>query len=386
MRVLFLLDNLDAGGAERNTLDLMRALIGLSVEPHLCIAGRRCDERLLAEATGLGARVHRLHGARLYDPRPLLRLTRLLSRERFDVVHLQDPYPAPMALLASLVFGIPVVTTRHVLADDHSNIRADVRSRLLLRVMRAASDRIILPAARLRTPFAEQSGISPGRMVVVHNGIVSRPLVEGARDLLRRQLGWRSEERIILIVALLRGGKGHEDLFAAMPQILQASPGARLKVVGDGRERARLEALASPLGEAVAFLGMRSDVPDLMSAADLLVLPSWSEAYPTVLLEAAMAGLPSVTTDVGGAAEIVVDGETGLVVPPRSPDSLAQAIIGIVEDEQRLRSLGLAARRVAIERFTIERQARATLDVYRDLMGERLAAALRGGRRSGLPA
>lgn len=386
MRVLFLLDNLDAGGAERNTLDLMRALVGLSVEPHLCIAGRGCNERLLAEAVELGARVHRLHGARVYDPRPLLRLVRLLSRERFDVVHLQDPYPALMATMASVVFGIPVVTTRHVLADDHSTVRSDARSRFLLRAMRTASDRVILPAARLRGPFAEQSGISPERMVVVHNGLPTRPLAQSRRDILRQQLGWRPEEKVILIVALLRGGKGHEDLFAAMPQILQTAPNARLKVVGDGRERARLEQLASPLGETVVFLGMRSDVADLMTAADLLVLPSWSEAFPTVLLEAAMAGLPAVTTDVGGAAETVVDGETGLVVPPRSPGILAQAILSILGDEQKLRRLGSAARRAAMDRFTIERQASATLEVYRELMGERHAAARGSGRRSGLPA
>lgn len=368
MRVLFLHDRICTGGSERNTIDLMTALARIGVEPHICLSGRGSRGPLAEELERSRIPIHRLEGARTYDPRMLGRFARLLLRERFDVLHLEDPYPAPLAAVARHLFSIPVVMTRHVQMDDRATRWSALRARWLNLAMRLASDRVIMLAASLREGFASQSGIKPKQMVVVPNGIQLWADARGRRAELRRRFGWASGEKVILIVAVLRGGKGHEDLFAAMPRVLGPIPEATVKVVGDGSERARIEALAQPLGDKVRFLGERRDVAELMAAADLLVLPSWSEAFPTVLLEAAMSGLPAVATDVGGSAEIIAHGETGLIVPACDPEQLAGAIAAILADVDRAGRMSSAARARAERLFTIERQAATTRAVYQDLI------------------
>lgn len=115
----------------------------------------------------------------------------------------------------------------------------------------------------------------------------------------------------------------------------------------------------------MVFLGERKDVPDLLNAADLFILPSRMEGLSLALIEAHAAGMPSLVTDVGGNAEIVVDGETGLVVPSQNPPALAGGLAGLLADPRRLRRMGEAARRRYESRFTVSHMAEATLAVYR---------------------
>jgi glycosyltransferase involved in cell wall biosynthesis len=272
-----------------------------------------------------------------------------------------------------------------VLDDDRTTHWSGLRARILNLAMRLASDRAIVLAGRLEERFARQSGIARARIVVVPNGIRPWPEAGTRRAELRRRLGWSEHRKVVLLVAVLRGGKGHEDMFAAMPEVVSAVPEVTLQIVGDGPARQALEVLARPLGDRVAFLGERSDVPDLMAAADLLVLPSWSEAYPTVLLEAAMTGLPAVATDVGGSAEIVSDSATGLIVPPHAPDRLAAAIVAVLGDGDLAHSLGRAARRRAETEFSVTRQAERTLAVYSGLVSPARHAISGAGPRLAAP-
>jgi glycosyltransferase involved in cell wall biosynthesis len=368
MRILFLLDKICTGGAERNTINLAGALRQYRVEAELWLYRGDSGGAFAADLAGAGLRVRSLGGERLYDPRVGLRFLSMLRREKFDLIHLEDPYPAPLAALARHVLGIPVVVTRHVLGAGGATRWSRLRARLLNLATRLAADRAIVLASSLRHDFADQTGIGLERMSVVPNGIRTWPDQRKQRENIRRQLGWASEQRVVLIVAVLRGEKGHEDLFAALPQIRASVPQACVKVVGDGPQRAELETLARPMGDAIEFLGQCSDIASLMATSDVLALPSLSEAYPTVLLEAAMAALPAVVTDVGGSGEIVVDGVTGVLVQPRSPVALAEALSGILSDREHAAKLGAAARARALDHFTIERQAEATMQVYREIL------------------
>jgi glycosyltransferase involved in cell wall biosynthesis len=219
------------------------------------------------------------------------------------------------------------------------------------------------------------AGLSAERVVVVPNGV---DLAEGRaapgaaeRRAVRRELGVAQGAPVVATVSLLRPGKGLEVLLAAAPAVLAAHPRARFAVVGDGPARAELEAgaAAGGVGEAVAWTGFRRDVPALLAAADLFVLPSLDDAFPTAILEAMAAGLPVVATRAGGIPEIVDDGATGLLVPPGDAAALARAISTLLADPAARKSLGEAGRRRAGERFSTAAWLGRLERVYGEALG-----------------
>ena len=148
------------------------------------------------------------------------------------------------------------------------------------------------------------------------------------------------------MVAVLRRGKGHEHAARAIAQLRSAHPRLRLLVVGDGPDRAAVEAIMAPLGDAAVLTGFRPDVMAVLDAVDLLVHPTEADAFPTALLEAMAASVPVVASAAGGIPEIVDDGATGVLIPaPPESRALATALAALLSDPQRRAELGAAARR-----------------------------------------
>jgi glycosyltransferase involved in cell wall biosynthesis len=177
---------------------------------------------------------------------------------------------------------------------------------------------------------------------------------------LREELLGTRHKTLALYVGRLDHLKGVETLLAA----LEAVPECALAIVGDGPARAELELQARPLGDRVTILGRRLDVETLMASADLLVLPSRTEGLPFVVLEAMAAGLPLVATRVGGIPEAVVDGETGLLVPPGDSVALATAIRRMSDDQALRAHVVAAARRLVEERFSVEHMVSKVAAAY----------------------
>ena len=171
---------------------------------------------------------------------------------------------------------------------------------------------------------------------------------------------------MLLTVAVLREPKGIGYMLEALPRLLPAFPDLRYVVVGDGPDRTRLENMVARLGlgGSVLFAGTRNDVNEILPAADVFVLPSLTEALPTVLAEAAACDLPIVATDVGGVAEMVEDGVTGFVVPPADPAALATRCGELLAQPHFRRRMAAAGRRVAEERFDLDRQSERLGELY----------------------
>jgi len=171
-------------------------------------------------------------------------------------------------------------------------------------------------------------------------------------------------------VAHLAPEKGLSVLLAAWSEVATAMPGARLLLVGDGPERARLErTAASFVPDSVVFTGQRDDVAACLKALDLYVQPSLAEGLGTSVLDAMACGLPVVASRVGGLPEAVADGETGLLVPPGDPSALATAVLELLRDPERAAAMGAAGRRRVEEHFTLERMVEGYLMLYRELLG-----------------
>jgi len=178
---------------------------------------------------------------------------------------------------------------------------------------------------------------------------------------------------VIAAVAVQRPGKGLDRLIAALPAIRQRHPDAILLLVGDGPERPALETMAANLGLSryVRFAGVRHDVPRLLTAAAVFVLPSLTEALPTALAEAMAAGVPVIGSAVGGIPEMIQDGVTGILVPPGDVDALAAAVADVLDQPARVGELVRAARRLVETRFDAAANVARLHREYLDVCGRR---------------
>ena len=377
MRVLWLIDSLTLGGAEALVPAFARAVDARAVELHVAFLKSLGGNPFEAELRALGIPTTHLGARHLRDLGALRRLLRLLRRERFDLVHAHLTYASIFGALAARAAGIPCVATLHTAPVDGGAWSADaLRERLLGAVLRRWCRAVVLVSEAARAQHAERGRLPAGRMQVVHNGVDVDAFAGGRRDETRRALGLAAGQPALLTVSALREGKGLEVLLRAMPLLLRARPDARLLVAGEGTLRPRLEAQAADLGiaRAVSWLGLRRDVADLLAAADVFVLASRQDAFPTVLLEAMAAARPVVATSVGGIPEIVADGQTGLLVEPGDPEALAAAVGGLVADPRIASALGRAGAARARAHFSTARWTERLLRLYREVLDARRAA------------
>lgn len=367
MRVLLMLSSMAMGGAERNIAAVLPHLSAQEdIQLTLGTLTTRRDSPLAALAAQSGVPRFDLGARRMVDWQAWRRYADFLRRERIDLVHSQDQDTNIYNALSRRLLGVPSVMTRHVMFEPFTNFKTRLRAQLVLIAARCGADRVIAVSEAVRQQFARQARLPLERIETVYNGIeLEKFATRAQRAVTRARLGWAQDAPIVIMVAVLRGGKGHEVLFEAAPLLRQRVPNVQIMLVGDGEERAKLESLAAPHADYIHFLGQRMDVPELLGASDVLALPSWSEALPTVLIEAGAAGLPCVATDVGGAREIVIDGETGCIIPKGDSAALAARLADVLSDSARARRMGEAALQRVSSLFTLPQQARRTVEVYR---------------------
>lgn len=364
MRPLLLLSSLTDGGAERLCVSFLARMRELGLSVPLCTLTKRRDGLPAAEAEAAGLRRLDLGAGRLADPRLMARYLSLLRRERIDLVHAHGQDATILAGLRRLCGGPRFIVTRHVLHEAATGWRARARAALEARLLRSADAVVaVSQAAAARLP-----SVRPERLHVLPNGIeVSRfgnPALAQRRSELRTELGLGEQDVALLCLAVLREGKGHELLFEAVGRLIQRGLPVRLLVAGDGELADEVAALARPLGDHVRLLGARTDVPELLEASDVVVLASEREALPTALIEAGAAGRAVVATRVGGTEEVVVPGETGLLVHSRDPEELAGALAALIEHPERRSELGAAGALRVRRLFSLEAQVARTRELW----------------------
>ena len=368
IHVCFFTDSLEPSGVGIHLLNLMRWLAPWRVQMSLVCPPTTGGWRLMMRAARLGADVHPLTVREERDAEAIEQLSQLLRSEHVSIFHSQVgiSWEGLQGLRTAYQAQVPVrVVTEHLpYLLTHPAQIADHRQTIQM------ADRVITVSEGSRRTFLAQ-GYPGQQFVCIHNGIEPlrpRPPEEAKR--VRETLGVPPEAPFLLNVARMTPQKGHDVLLRALPQVLARYPQARLACVGEGPERPGLEAQACALGVAgaVHFLGHRDDVPSLMAAADLFVLPSRFEGHPLAVLEALSAGLPVVGTRVCGLDEAVISGETGLLVEPERPDDLAAAVLDILAHPQWRLRMGEAGRRLVGERYSARGMARATMELYEALL------------------
>ena len=213
--------------------------------------------------------------------------------------------------------------------------------------------------------------VPPDRCRVVYNGIridAMRRVASDARSSLRKELQVADAADVIAMIGRMHPVKGHRGMVQMMPSILRSRPGTVLLLVGDGPERPACEALAARLGvqDHVRFLGQRTDIPELLSASDLVVMPSQSEGLGLAAIEALAAGKPVVAYGVSGLREVVSNDRDGKLVAAGDQNAFARAVVTLLEDRQLRESYSQYAT-VAAERFALERHIETLLSCYREI-------------------
>jgi glycosyltransferase involved in cell wall biosynthesis len=307
-------------------------------------------------------------GARAEYPFGMLRLANYLRREQVDILHTHLFEPSVIGLLAGALARTPLrVETRHY-SDYHTRINKRWHVRLDQLCARL-SHKVIAVSQHTADHMVTEEQAPPEKLHVVLNGIdFDRVKLseDYDRDRVRREFV-EAGSHLLLIAARLHPEKGYEYLFEAMVKLKRRFNGKiKLLVAGKGALLDHYQRMVHSLGcdDVVTFLGFRKDLPDLMAAADLFVLPSVAEAFGLALAEAIYLGTPVVATRVGGVPEIVDDGIDGKLVPPADSQALADAIAEMLSDADRRVIMAGRGRDKVIKRFRFEDMVRSYEAVY----------------------
>ena len=364
------------GGVEKVVYELSRGLsmTGASVDVFtLQTAGGPCLEQ------AGGVRVHRIPAMQLTrliglqsaaSPKLVTYAVNQLMRLRPDVIHVHNRFffTSLIAAAAAKALNIPLVTTLHLGSVDElplpQRLPVLAYERIFGRTIIQASEQLIAVSQAV-ADYTRRLGASPEKTRVQPNAVDTNAFRPSASKAQR-------PPRVAFVGRLIQN-KGPHYLMAAIPQMLAHRPDTEFWFIGDGPMRACLEQTAQNLGVApnVRFLGVREDVAALLADSDIFVRPSLMEGMPLTVLEAMACGLPVVATPVGGTAELVIEGETGLLVPPRNVEALAGALQRLIDSPALRAQLGANGRRLVEADYGWQRVSRDTLAVYEDVLQAR---------------
>jgi glycosyltransferase involved in cell wall biosynthesis len=327
-------------------------------------------------------------GHPLISPTDYLNVRRHIASIRPDVVHTHLGYADALGGVAAASLGIPAVCTLH---ESHwlkqqGRVRDRARDRLIALARHRCMARVIAVSDAARSAYLNLGWEDPERVVTIHNGIYAQPQPKAGRAV-REQLGLQPDDVVIAILSVLRVEKGHGVAIEAARALRERFPNLKLMIVGEGRDRAQIESLAATLPSGVVMAGHREDVMAVLDAADVLVHPTSGDAFPTALIEAMAAGLPTVATAVGGVPEIVEAGVTGFMIePPPRAEQLAAALLPLLEHKETRSEMGLRARERFEREFTAEAWAQRLRAVYVSALSDRIRAHRQPNRRRQSPA
>jgi len=361
--ILYLITELSIGGAQTALRCLLKGLDRDRFSPTVaCLYNG--DGAVAQEIRATGVQVFDARMRHKVDLIALLRLYRWIRRIRPAIIHTSLFHANLSGRILGRLAGVPGV----VCSERTMAMESEWRYRLN-RWTIGLVDCVTAVSANVRDFCISHIGLPADKLVVIYNGVELPAAPLASTIEVRAELGLPPGGPVIGAVSRLDPVKGVSVLIEAFAQVDEVY----LAVIGGGPERASLASLAGSLGVAnhIRWTGHRRDVSRCLPAFDLFVQPSLHEGLPNAVLEAMVAGLPVVATAVGGTPEVVVDGVTGLLVPPRDPDALAEAIACLLRDPDLRCKMGQMGRERVAQSFTVERMVEQTERLYERLLVEK---------------
>lgn len=302
-----------------------------------------------------------------YDPLLVLRGYRVLKEHDIQILQSHGYKSNMLCTLLKMFTGLPHIAFMHGWTAESWRIKAYQMVDLLLYRF---ADRVVIVSEAMR-PRLLRALIPEQRIVCIKNAVESPEAGEGAAGAqLRKCYGIADSSPVICVIGRFSPEKGHRFFLEAFPQLLARHPEATAILVGDGQDRPMLEQMVRDLGvaERVVFAGYQQQMAPFYRGCDLVVMPSLSEGMPNVALEAMAFGKALVATRVGGVPEVVLDGETGVLVAPADPGDLAAGMLRLLDQPELLVRYGAAGRERIESEFSPENRARKLIGLYHELL------------------
>jgi len=374
VKILFVIDGMEFGGGERVFTQIINCLPLDQYELFLASGPQDSFYQAISQTP---VQRYPVDFSNRFNPAIMFRLIKIIKDHKIDIVHGQGARAEFFARLASGLF----CRSRYVstIAMPVEGYDVGPMKRLLYKSLDRFSerfvDRFLVVSSVLAQAMIQGHGIPQERVVKIYNGIETdeyKPNVEEFRSQeseVRREFALARDVPVIGAIGRLVWQKGFDYFLQSIPAMIQDIPKVRFMIVGEGPLRQELERLTISLGihDRLVFTGHRSDVRDIMAALDVVVIPSLLEGFPMITLEAMAMEKPIVTTSIDGIMEQITDGREGLLIAPKSPPALAQAVKRLVDDPGYARSLGINARAKVIRDFSVRKMITETIRVYEAL-------------------
>ncbi len=364
IRLLQLVNGFSIGGAERKLLELINMLDRNRYDITICSVGISGPLKKEFEATGydvfLFTKKHK------FDFTQVFKVAKLMKAREIDIVMTTLFYADIIGALAAKLAGVHHIISWDTVSNPAESDEDKWRHRVAYRLCMGLVDKIVPVSDGVKQFLIEKRGIHPKKIETIHYGVDLEKynLVNGKDK--RAELGFAKDDFIVGTVARLSIQKGHTYLIDAAPRIIEKYPKVKFVFVGDGPLRNQLEEkiTAMNLTDHFHFLGFREDVTEIVNTFDIFTLPSLFEGLPNVILEAMACSRPIVATAVDGTPEAIIDNECGLLVPPESPDDLAESLTKLLSDDKLRQKLATNARKRVEDHFSNEQQLRKFNELY----------------------
>jgi glycosyltransferase involved in cell wall biosynthesis len=363
MNILYLSNHLNTGGITSYIFSLAKGFKERRHNVYVASSSGNCLGKFIQE--GINYIPIPIKTKSEVDPRIIFSLFKLLKyiREKnIEIIHANTRVTQVLACLLQKYSGRPCVSTCH----------GFFRPNMSRRIFPCWGKMVIAISQQVKDHLRDDFKVGEERIRIIHNGIdIERFCVqdETARFSAKEKFGLQGA-KIIGIIARLSDVKGHIYLIQAMQEVLKKRPDSRLLIIGEGREERKLRDLAKNLGIAdkVSFIPSVTDTAEALSAIDVFVTPSLKEGLGLSLMEAMGCGIPVVGSNVGGIKTLIRHGENGLLVEPADPERLSGAILELLQDELKAKSLGEAARIFIHQNFSLSKMLLETEEVYRECL------------------
>ncbi len=358
IKVLQLIEGFHLGGAEKKLLELVRHLDSERFQTTVCSLnmGNEIQDQF-HELKDLGILVKVIPRKKKVDIGLIFKLAKYIRSQQIDLIMTTLFYADVVGLIAGRLAGVKASFSWETISAPEWLYK---RRLWAYRFAVQYCTKVIAVSQATARFLVEKRGVDSKKVMIIPYGVDLKVFGRCHDDLIKRELGIGHKKYIVGMIGRLHPQKGHIYLIEAAQQVVQKKSDAFFIVVGDGvlREFLENEVKNRNLSENFHFTGFRDDIPQILKCFDIFVLPSLYEGLPNVILEAMAAELPVIATDVDGSREAVIDGETGILLPPKDSNQLARSLLHLMENTKTARRMGENGRKRVEKHFSLQKQIR----------------------------